>query len=408
MRAKNRGGIEMGILYIPRVFAVFGLPHSDPMEVKGTDTNGLAAPYDLDGRYWVRQDGPGANADWRVKRSWLVVEPSEHGLPHGKWAKLAVIMLATAARETGNRRLSLGSIAETLRAMGIASSSGGETGNIRPMKEMFDRLLGAIFTYLPPEPEGLDREAVRTIREVRESWLEDLVITAKSGLKMRRLPDEAAIRFMIADSFTGWRDGGAEIVLSESFYRMCVEDEIALDEGTVRAVQRSAVALEAYAFLNARVRWNKGGVSLSPLMLARQLGAVGPSREFRRRFKEAVIKIGGRWTDLDVRFVDGDAMLDPTGGRTKGGYAALHAGSKKEGSIVVMTCEPHVRSQRMKQAADEVIKADAFGQKLGKQVLGGIARKAAAKSGTAEQRILAEVQTATPKSWMSFGHDDDL
>lgn len=390
----------MGILYIPRVFAVFGLPHSDPMEVKGTDTNGLAAPYDLDGRYWVRQDGPGANADWRVKRSWLAVEPSEHGLPHGKWAKLAVIMLATAARDTGSRKLSLGSIAETLRTMGIASSSGGETGNIRPMKETIERLLGAVFTYLPPEPDGLDREAVRTLREGREAWLEDLVITAKSGLKMRRLPDEAAIRFTIADSFTGWRDGGAEIVLSESFYRMCVEDEIALDEGTVRAVQRSAVALEAYAFLNARVRWNKGGVSLSPLMLARQLGAVGPSREFRRRLKEAVEKIGPRWHDLDVRFVDGEAMLDPTGGRTKGGSVALHAGSKKEGSIVVMTCEPHVRSIKMKKAADEVFKTDASGQSLGQQIAGDFARKAAAVTGSKHDRLLDEARTATPENWM--------
>lgn len=405
----------MGILYIPRPFAIFGLPHSDPAKAKG-DT-GLPAPFAPDARYWVRRDGGGVDASWKVRRSWLTVFPSGHGLPYGKWATLLIIMLATKARETGSRTVRLGSINETLGAMGIRSASGGETGNIGPLKESVHRLLGSEFTYLPHESDDeLDAHTeddgyllpspsryVTALREGREAWLKEWVEAAKAGFRIGSLPDDKAVRFRITDAAKVWSEHcrDAEVTLSETFFRMATEDEVALDEQTVRGIQNSAIALDAYTFLNARVRWIRRASELSPLLLAHQLGTVSPSREFRRRFKEAVGKIvEAGWADLDVRFRDGTFSLDFAGGRTKAGKVALHATSTKEGLITILTCEPHVKSISMRKAADEVIKGDESGQALGQQIVGDLARKAAAATGSKHDRPLAEARTATPESWM--------
>ncbi|NUB24733.1 replication protein RepA [Azospirillum brasilense] len=388
------------VLYIPRVFAVFGLPHSDPATVK--DDNGLSAPFNIDPRYWVRRDGGGYDASWLVKRSWLTVQPGEAGLPFGKWAKLLTIMLATAARETDSRTIRLGSINETLSMMGIESASGGETGNIAPLKDALNRLLGAEFTYLPHESDAeineVDdgvlggREYVRKLREGREAWLADWLITVKSGFRLDRLPDEKAVRFRIAESASLWSDGAkdAVVTLSEEFYEMATKDEVALDEDTVRRIQRSAINLDVYCFINARTRWNESGVTLLPILLAHQLGSVGPSRELKRRFKEAVDKIIEKgWADLDVRYTDGKAELQWTGRQTKGtAKPELDAGSKKSGTITILTDRPHVKSVSMKKAAEQAVEAKAE------------ADAEAVVPMSQHDRLLVEARSATPQSWI--------
>lgn len=359
---------------IPRLFAKFGLPHSNPSRAaRSAGFDG--GVFDHRGGVWVRRDGN----DWLLVRT---TSDNEFGLPWGKWAKLLIMLLATAAHSRGTRRIDLPSIAATLAAMGIQSASGGINGNISALKESIHRLLGTRFISIDGRYAG-----------DMTTWVEQWVLWVESGLQGHLAPtlvhEEAAKPFVIADSFSLWDETDTPYIeLSEAFFAMCIDDSIDLDADAVRGLQRSVRQIEAYCWLNALGARNLGSVTLKSGTIARQLGYTCPASEAKAGLLEALEAIKALWPELEYGSELGHAELSLMGYKNNGSKV-MSAAPAKAGTITVTVGLTHVRQLAVDQTND----------KQAMKFLGRIERKAAGRSGTPEERAIAGASTATVADW---------
>lgn len=359
---------------IPRLFAKFGLPHSNPS--KATRSAGFdASVFDHKGGVWCRRDG----SDWLLTRT---TPDNQYGLPWGKWAKLLIMLLATAAHSRGTRRIDLPSIAKTLSAMGINSASGGATGNISALKESISRLLGTRFISIDGRYAG-----------DMSDWVQQWVLWVESGLQGHLAPtqvhDEAAKPFVIADSFALWDDAETPYIeLSEAFYDMCLHDSIDLDADAVRSLQRSVRQLEAYCWLNTIGARGLGPVTLKSGTIARQLGYTCPAAEAKAGLLEALEAIKLVWPEVEFGSELGHAELSLIGFKTSGSKV-MSAAPAKAGTITVTVSMTHVRQIAVETTNDE----------QAMRFLGRVSRKAARRTGTPEERAIASASTATVSDW---------
>lgn len=359
---------------IPRLFAKFGLPHSNPSKA-GRSAGFDGSVFDHRGGVWVRRDGN----DWLLVRT---TSDNEFGLPWGKWAKLLIMLLATAAHSRGTRRIDLPSIAKTLSAMGIQSASGGATGNISALKESISRLLGTRFISIDGRYAG-----------DMSDWVQQWVLWVESGLQGHLAPtlvhEEAAKPFVIADSFSLWDESEQPYIeLSEAFFAMCIDDAIDLDADAVRGLQRSVRSLEAYCWLNVIGSRGLGPITLKSGTIARQLGYTCPPSEAKAGLLEALEAIKLVWHEIEFGSELGHAELSLIGFKTSGSKA-MSAIPAKAGTITVTVSMTHVRQLAVETTNDE--------QAL--RFFGRVSRKAAGKAGTPEERAIASASTATVADW---------
>lgn len=251
------------LAYLARQLVQATLPHTDPGNAE----------------VWIRRDG---NARLMIRRG-IDAYGKPIGLPYGSLPRLLLYWVTTEAVRTQQPRLVLGrSLNEFLIELGLnPATGGGKRGDAKRLREQMMRLFSASITcsqVAGDEHQGGFRRA-------------DMPITAELALWWSRNPDERSL----------WQ---SEITLSEEFFRTTIASPVPLDMRALRALKRSPLALDLYAWCaynafrahqSGAARWITWG------NLANGLGAnYATTKNFRQRVKRELRKVQAHFPGLKL------------------------------------------------------------------------------------------------------------
>ncbi len=226
--------------FLPRPLVQATLPHRDPGRDVAT---------------WGRVNG---SVSLLIRAGeWL--EPSGRlataGLPWGSLPRLLVAYAVTEAVRTREPVIRLGTVTEFLRALGM-TATGGREGSIRRVRDQLRRTFTARITCTVATPE---RHAA-------------LSLDMASGVDLwwtPARPDQPAL----------W---SSTLTLRAEFFAECIEHPIPVDLRALRALRRSPLALDLYAWLSWRLSYLTRPTVVPWEALAAQFGAdYGRERAFR-------------------------------------------------------------------------------------------------------------------------------
>ena len=247
---RERPPWERQPVYLPGFLVATTLPHSDPKASEFTRVNGR-------------------------KRTTLHA-PRRIGLPFGVYARLILIHLATGAVRTRSRRFVVGrSINDLLSRVGVGNG-GGRDGQSTLARNQLDRLCATTFTTTT-------------------------------------LLGNAGENLLIADRWMEKGAGGREIVLEERFFEQATKSAVPLDPAIVRALRRSPLALDLYAWLTYRMANLEESATVTWPSIEAQFGSeYKRPRDFRAKFRQQLARVIEAWPgELRVRAEERRVVLDP-------------------------------------------------------------------------------------------------
>jgi hypothetical protein len=196
--------------FIARELVLASLPHSNPG----------------DRPLWTRRNG---DVTLAIQPGINLQTGKSYGYPYGIIPRLLLFWMTTEALRKKNRRLELGSsLNGFLAELGLSGHTGrGKRGDAKRLRDQMERLFRSRFSL----------ERVRTDEEqTRKSWL-DMQVAPQGELWWSvREPDQGAL----------W---GSWIELGELFYTALTSAPVPVDMRALRALKRSPLALDLYAWL---------------------------------------------------------------------------------------------------------------------------------------------------------------
>lgn len=262
---------ELG--FMARMLVQTTLPHSDPGDVKAFErTNG---------------------------RAHLIVQPGPRtGVPYGSYPRLVLAWITTEAVRTKRPELVLGdSLSAFMADLGIVPT-GGRWGTITRLREQMRRLFAARIALLYEDADVDAAEYVQVADSIRLWW-------------HPKNPEQAAI----------WE---STVTLSDRFFREITARPVPLDMRVLRALKRSPLGLDLYAWITYRRSYMTAPLSITWDALHAQFGAdYSDSKDFRRKVKRELLKIKAVWPDLKYSTPRGRLVLSP-------GRAHIAPGSSDE------------------------------------------------------------------------------
>lgn len=230
------------------------------------------------------------------------------GYPYGTIPRLLLFWITTEAVQTSSRRLELGnSLSGFMRQLGLTepkkiingrehySDTGrGKRGNATRLKEQMRRLFAAHISFEQTLSEG-DRAGIR--------WL-DMKVAPKGELWWDpKHPDQDTL----------W---GSWIELGEDFYEAITTAPVPVDMRALRALKRSPLALDLYAWASYRAyaAAKKNKAQFIPwTALMNQLGTdYTDKKDFKRYAKAALGKIQAVYKDLALTYEPGGVTIHPS------------------------------------------------------------------------------------------------
>ena len=190
------------------------------------------------------------------------------GLPYGSYPRLILIWMTTEAVRAASRELELGrSLSSFMAQLGL-QASGGHWGTIPRFRNQTERLLGcAISARWSSEGDGVINSCGKNL--------------------------------LVADEFSLWWTPqklisvGAKastVLLSETFYQQIVEAPVPLDLRAVRALKKSPLTLDLYAWATRRVSYLSRPALIPWHALRLSFGAgYADTPQGRSRFREKVV-----------------------------------------------------------------------------------------------------------------------
>lgn len=190
-------------------------------------------------------------------------------LPYGSYPRLILIWITTEAVRTGKRELELGrSLSHFMRQLGL-QSSGGHWGTIPRFRDQMQRLLGAAIS------------------------------TRWSGRNDERC-HLSGDNLLLADSFDLWWNPQrlpasvklppSSLILSQRFFDQITAAPVPLDLRAIRALKRSPLALDLYAWTTRRVSYLHRPSLISWTALRSSFGAgYADTPQGRSRFRAHAI-----------------------------------------------------------------------------------------------------------------------
>jgi hypothetical protein len=238
------------------------------------------------GTQYVRTDG---NLTLRI------TDVGATGLPYGSYPRLILIWMTTEAVRTGNRELELGSSLSRFMAQLGLHATGGHWGTIPRFRDQMQRLVGAaISTRWSSEANGQNHTGG-----------ENLLIADRFHLWWT--PQKLPIK----------RPGKSSVTLSVSFFEQLVAAPVPLDLRAIRALKRSPLALDLYAWATRRVSYLSRPTLIPWESLRRSFGAgyadtpQGRS-SFRGKAVEAFRRVVMVYPELKIESHENGLLLRPS------------------------------------------------------------------------------------------------
>ena len=275
--------------YMARQLILCTLPHSDPGDVPR----------------WSRRTG----------NTYLGISPGHDyendrtiGYPYGTIPRLLLFWIATEVQQTKNRAdltidekriLNLGrNLSEFMRSVGLSTNTGrGKRGGVNRLHNQMDRLFASQISFQQTIEDGTNqgkRSLDMKVAPQRELWWNP------------HRPDQGAL-------WQSW------IRLGEEFYNALISLPVPVDMRALRALKRSPLALDLYAWTCYRafiiVQKNQTPQFVAWESLQRQLGTDYSSpKNFQQKAAAALRKITGPklYPGLTIGYVKGGFTIHAT------------------------------------------------------------------------------------------------
>ena len=258
---ESETAIDAGELgFMARAMTLCTLPHSKPKEQEFTRRNG--------------------------NYTMSMVAPKAIGLPYGTIPRLLLAWISTEAVRTKSRTLILGdSLSHFLKELGL-SRSGGTRGDITRFKDQLKRLF-----------------------------------SCNVSCNYHSKDHDAGMGFMIADDYSLWwhpqepSQAGlweSTLTLSEKFFQEITQAPVPIDMRVLKALKRSPMALDVYAWLTYRTGYLKNTTAISWDQLKMQFGAeYGLKKNFKAAFTDALRKVQLVYPGANISTTDAGIILKP-------------------------------------------------------------------------------------------------
>jgi Plasmid encoded RepA protein len=217
------------------------------------------------------------------------------GLPYGAYPRLILVWMTTEALRTGERKLELGrSLSSFMAQLGL-QCTGGHWGTIPRFRAQMESLFGAAISTRWRQDQGTQSNTGGSNLLLAEEF--DLWWTPQ------KLPRAAL--------------GRSSVTLSQKFFEQLVEAPVPLDLRAVRALKRSPLALDLYAWATRRVSYLKRPVRISWASFQLSFGAgyavtpQGKSR-FRGNAIDALRRVKAVYPQLKIDMQRDGVLLYPS------------------------------------------------------------------------------------------------
>jgi hypothetical protein len=217
------------------------------------------------------------------------------GLPYGAYPRLILIWMTTEALRTGKRKLELGrSLSSFMGLLGL-QCTGGHWGTIPRFRDQMERLFGAAISTRWRQDRPSQTHVVGSnllLAEEFDLWW--------SPQKLPRSPS--------AES---------QVTLSQKFFEQLIEAPVPLDLRAIRALKRSPLSLDMYAWATRRVSYLKRPLRIPWRSFQLSFGAgyaetpQGKSR-FRGNAIEALRRVKVVYPQLKIQLTQDGLLLMPS------------------------------------------------------------------------------------------------
>lgn len=275
--------------FLTRQLVQVTLPHSNPGNVPA----------------WQRRNG---NLILAIRSGWNHKKNEAIGYPYGSIPRLLLFWITTEALRTNSRKLELGdSLGRFMRDIGLdPSTGGGKRGDGKRLRNQMERLFRATISLEITKDEG-------SINGNR--WL-DMQVAPEGELWWDfKNPEQSTL-------FGSW------IELGEKFYQAIISSPVPLDKRALRALKRSPLALDLYAWATYKTfsldqhKRTEQFIPWRSFMI--QLGAeYGDPKDFKKKAKEAFKKVQVVYPGLNMEEADGGFIIK------KGQTAITHRRSQR-------------------------------------------------------------------------------
>jgi Plasmid encoded RepA protein len=238
------------------------------------------------GKQYTRSDGDVALS---------ITDLGGAGLPYGAYPRLILVWMTTEALRTGERRLELGrSLSSFMGQLGL-QRTGGHWGTIPRFRGQMERLFGAaISTRWRRDQDGQNHAGGSNLLLAEEF---DLWWTPQT------LPEPGL--------------GQSSVTLSQRFFEQLVEAPVPLDLRAIKALKRSPLSLDLYAWATRRVSYLKKPLRIPWASFQLSFGAgyaetpQGKSR-FRGNAIEALRRVKVVYPQLKLEILQDGILLYPS------------------------------------------------------------------------------------------------
>lgn len=186
------------------------------------------------------------------------------GYPYGAYPRLILAWIATEVVQQKQRELELGaSLSDFMTSIGKDTKSGGQRGTITLLKSQMQRLFSAnIVVTSDPNAVHWQTDGFRIADAASiEMWWNPLQ------------PDQAAL----------WQ---SSLRLTERFYESLVKNPVPVDLRIVKALSRSAMAIDIYCWLTYRNATIERNTKIPWEALMQQFGTDSSKHKFRENFEK--------------------------------------------------------------------------------------------------------------------------
>lgn len=217
------------------------------------------------------------------------------GLPYGAYPRLILIWMTTEALRTRERKLELGrSLSSFMGQLGL-QCTGGHWGTIPRFRDQMERLFGAAISTRWKQEQATQTHIAGS----------NLLLAEQFDLwwAPQRLPRVPVMQ--------------STVTLSQTFFEQLIQAPVPLDLRAVRALKRSPLSLDLYAWATRRVSYLKRPTLIPWAALRRSFGAgYAETPQGRVKFRAKAVDALGRvcrvYSTLRVEIGDDGVLLLPS------------------------------------------------------------------------------------------------